>query len=323
MITIQQITDYLSENISDSVPKYILIKEIYKKAPSSLEYINTYNDLKQSKWYLELVSEQWENGSWGLFHGVSTKTEKKQKYGCTEIALRRANELSLSKDDPMMAKCIKIMERYVRGDETYPDYIEKHKDNGKGHLFCRPFMAAANINVFDPENSVITPLRDVVAETMKTAFANSSFDEAFLGQKVSEYHVPGISHPGIAYSAMLLKNSDCMDHTLQRKYIDYIWNNKNGIYYVSSIPPADKQSLEDKLFDQWLNTLELLNGFSLFPDLMIKDVLPHLLGEIERLINGDVDLSHIKSGRYADSWRDKTKRKADMILRIARILVKC
>ena len=79
----------------------------------------------------------------------------------------------------MIAKCIKIMERYIRGDETWTDYIEKHKDNGKGHLFCRPFMSAANINLFEPENPVIKPLRDVVVETIKTAFANDVFDEIF------------------------------------------------------------------------------------------------------------------------------------------------
>ena len=46
MITVQQIIDYLSEHISDPVPKYILIKEIYKKDPSSLEYARLNNTAK-------------------------------------------------------------------------------------------------------------------------------------------------------------------------------------------------------------------------------------------------------------------------------------
>jgi len=319
MIMIQQIIDYLSENVSDPVQKYILVKEIYKKDPFSSEYEKAYNDMTQSKWYLELAGEQWDDGSWGRFHTMSSK-EIKQKFVSTEAALGRARDLSLSKDDPMIAKCIKIMERYIRGDETWTDYIEKHKDNGKGHLFCRPFMTAAQLNMFDPKNPVISPLRDVVAETLATAFANGSFDESFWNEKVNEYHVPVIAHPCNMYGVMLLQNSDCMENTLQRQFLGYVWNGK-GIYYVSGIPPADKQPLEDKRFNQWFRTLELLSGFSLFSDFMKNDTLPYLFGEADRLMSGDVVLAN-HNCRYAESWRDKNKRKVDVILRIARVLVR-
>ena len=49
MITIQQIEDYLSENITDSAQKYIFIKEIQKVVPSTNEYIDAYEQMKQSK----------------------------------------------------------------------------------------------------------------------------------------------------------------------------------------------------------------------------------------------------------------------------------
>jgi hypothetical protein len=247
--------------------------------------------------------------------------EIKQKFVSTEAALGRAHDLSLSKDDPMIAKCIKIMERYIRGDETWTDYIEKHKDNGKGHLFCRPFMTAAQLNMFDPENPVITPLRDVVAETLATAFASGSFDENYWNQKVNEYHVPVIAHPCNMYGVMSMQNSACMDDTLQKRFLDYVWNGK-GIYYASNIAPADKQVLEDKRFNQWFRTLELLSGYSLFPDFMKNDVLPHLLGEVDRLMNEDLVLTN-HNCRYAENWRDKSKRKTDVILRITRVLAKC
>lgn len=322
MITVQQIIDYLSEHISDSVPKYILIKEIYKKDPSCADYINAYNDMIQSKWYCELANEQWDDGSWGRFHSLDFKNSIKQNFGTTEAALGRSYELSLSKYDTMIANCIKLMERYVRGEETWTDIIEKHKDNGKGHLFSRPFMTAAYINIFDPENPVIKPLRDVVVETLEAAFATGCFDETFWEQKVREYYVPSIVAPGSFYGSMLLQNAICMSDTLQRQYLDFFWNAKNGIYYVSSVSPAEKQPLEDKRFSQWLRTLELLSGFSLFPDFMKDDTLQHLLNEADRLINKDVVLRN-DGVRYSDSWRDKYKRKTDIILRITRILIKC
>ena len=320
MIDIKQITDYLSEHISDPVPKYILVKEIYKKDPSSLEYSNAYNEMKQSKWYRELADEQWDDGSWGRFHTMNSK-DKKQKFGSTEIALRRARGLGFSKDDPMIAKCIKIMERYVREEETWTDKVEKHKDNGKSHLFCRPYLTAANINLFDPDNPLIKPLRDNVAGAIKKAFESGVFDEKFWKQKVTEYHVPNIAHPGIAYSAMLLQNSNCMEDVLQRQYLYYIWNRTNGVYYVSELPPCEKQYLEDKSFNEWLGIIELLSGFSLFSDFMKDDILPHLFNEINRIIHEDITCN--LNCRYADNYRDKNKRKSDIILRITRTLVKC
>ena len=314
---LQPIINYLQTTATDPFPRYIFKNEILNEKPTADDVEAIHN----SKWYRQLADEQWDDGSWGRFHTMSSK-EIKQKFVSTEVALRRARELGLSKNAPMIAKCIKIMERYVREEETWTDYIEKHKDNGKSHLFCRPYLTAANINLFDPENPVIKPLRDVVAETLKTAFTTGSFDENFWEQKVGEYHVPSIAHPGIAYSSMLLQNANCMEDALQTQYLDYIWNGKKGIYYVSSISPADKQCLEDKRFDQWFRTLELLSGFSLFPDFMKDSVFPHLLNEIDRLINEDISLIN-NNVRYADSWRDKNTRKNDFILRILRVLIKC
>jgi hypothetical protein len=114
-----------------------------------------------------------------------------------------------------------------------------------------------------------------------------------------------------------------MEDSLQRQYLDYIWNGKTGIYYVSSMPPADMRRLEDKRFFEWLSTLELLSGFSLFPEFVKNDALPHLLNETNRLINEETTIPAQYNTRYAESWRDKSACKNDMVLRILRLLVKC
>lgn len=317
----EYIIDYLQITVTDPFPRYILKKELLRESPIDADY----DDIHSSKWYLQLTDEQWDDGSWGRFHSMDSRIKDSQKFVSTEAALRRANELGITKNDPVIAKCITLMERYVRGENTWRDYIEKHKDNGKGHLFCRPFLTAANINMFDPENPVIQPLRDIVVETLKTAFSTGSFDENFWEQKVKEYHVPSITTPGNAYGFMLLQKSDCMEDTLQRQYLYYIWNRKEGINYISNFAPAEKYRVEDKRFTTWLSALELLSGFSLFSESVKEDVFPHLLCEINRLLNDDVKLpaAHPITGHYAESWRNKTARKNDMILRILRVLVKC
>jgi hypothetical protein len=83
------------------------------------------------------------------------------------------------------------MERYVRGEETWTDNIEKHKDNGKGHLFCRPYQSAAAINTFDPENPYIKPLRDNALESVKKAFVNDFLMKKFGNRMFvsTKYHL--------------------------------------------------------------------------------------------------------------------------------------
>jgi hypothetical protein len=51
----------------------------------------------------------------------------------------------------------------------------------------------------------------------------------------------------------------------------------------------------------------------------------HLYGEINRLVGEEVILppAHLISGHYSESWKGKGERKTDLLLRMARILVKC
>jgi len=267
-LPLQPIIEYLQVALMDPFPRYIFKKEILRETPAAADI----EAIHSSKWYKQLAGEQWDDGSWGRFHSMDSRIAAKQKFVSTEAALRRSHELGLTKDDPVVAKCITLMERYVRGEVAWRDYVEKHHDNGKSFIFCRPFLTAANINLFDPDNPVIKPLRDVVAETIKTAFSTGSFDENFWRRKVSAYHVPSIAHPGIAYSLMLLQKSDCMDDGLQRQYLNYIWNKKEGIYYISNFAVSEKRCLEDKKFTTWLSTLELLSGFSLFAEFINDDI---------------------------------------------------
>jgi hypothetical protein len=326
MIKIQKIIEYLSENITDPVPNYIMQKEIYKESVNNPNYKNAYKQMRESKWYLELVNEQLNDGSWGRFHTQDSKAPKR-KFVTTETALRRAHELSLSKDDQIISKCIKLMERYVLDKETWTDSVEKHHDNGKSHLYSRSFVTAANINLFDPENSVIKPKRDIFVKTLKVSLEKGYFDEEVWENENKNYRGPCLNGWN-AYPLMILQNSKCMDDTLQRKYLNYIWNRKDGIYYLTDYPISDIISVEDNRFNSWLKTLWYLSGFSLFEEIIKKDVLKHLIKEIERLINNDIVLpgnggiGTAYNIRYADKWSSKNEKKVDMILRITRVIIK-
>lgn len=317
---LQNIIGYLHTTATDPFPRYILKKEILCQAPTADDAAA----IHASKWYKQLADEQWDDGSWGRFHSMDSRIKDKRKFVSTEAALSRAHELGLTKDNPIVAKCIKLMERYVRGEETWRDNIEKHHDNGKSHLHSRPYLTAAWLNLFDPENPVIKPKRDVFIQTLKIALSKGFFDEETWNEENRNYRGPCLNGWNI-FPLMIMQNTDCMDDKLQRQYLDYIWNKKEGIYYISNFAVSEKHCLEDKRFTTWLSALESLSGFSLFSEFMKDDVFPHLIGEISRIMTDDVKLpaAHPITGHYAESWRDKNARKNDMILRILRLLVKC
>lgn len=126
--SLQDIIEYLLANASDPFPRYILKKEIQNQKISDTDI----DAIHSSKWYCQLADEQWADGSWGRFHSMDSSLAKKKKFVSTEAALRRAHELSLTRDDPVVAKCIVLMERYIRA--------KKH-----GAIMLRSIMTAARV----------------------------------------------------------------------------------------------------------------------------------------------------------------------------------
>jgi hypothetical protein len=207
--------------------------------------------------------------------------------------------------------------------------------------------------MLDQNNPFVKPLQIKMVEIYSTYFIGGIYDEEAHYKAENDGRMV-FQHPRNAFSLMLLRGADCLDESLQRHILNYAWgkvaakkmgpmkrNNRgekienalDHIWYMSELP-IFKKVLEEKDFTTWLSCLELFSGFSLFGEFMMEDAYPHLLNEAERLINEDVVLpsprsghvvtcGHETNGRYAESWRDKRKRITDMVLRIARILVKC
>ena len=312
---LREIADYLSLNLPDPVPRYILKKEIYEEPFSDREYAV----VKKSKWYTQLEKEQGQNGAWGRFHTQDTKLKEKRVFVTTEAALKRASELSLGKDDPMVHKAIKLMERYIKGEELWTDAIEKH------YHFEVAFRAliAADISVFDPYNPLVAEKNRVCAENMSKAFAGGSFDEGVWEQENTKSNEI-LLRAYMAYTILLLQNNPFLSIDTEQKFMDYICHREKGIYYRTDCAPADIRSLESKQFIQWLSALECLSGFSLFPDFMAERAYGHLLGEIYRLMDGEAALPAAPQvfGHYSETWKGRGSRKNDLILRILRLLKK-
>ena len=161
-------------------------------------------------------------------------------------------------------------------------------------------------------------------ENLEKAFASGTLDEE-IWEKENRLSNDILLKPYMSYIAWLLQNNPYLNDSLEEKYLEYIWNRKDGIYYVTGYAPYEKHNVESKQFIQWLGGLECLSNFSLFPKFMLKGNYDHLLGEADRLINEEVALPSSMSlvGHYSESWRRKGIRKSDLVLRLMRTLVKC
>lgn len=313
---LQDIIDYLKENMSDPVPQHILQKEIMHK-PSDASEISR---LKESKWYQQLASEQWENGSWGRFHTQDTKSPLMQKFTTTEAAIRRARELSLDDKDEMVQKTIRLMERYIHGQEEWLDTNEHFY----GFEVAFITLVAANLSLFIPRHPLVQKKKEIVAEHLSKGLKNGSINEAiweYENKRSNEIFL----RPDMVYTIWLLQHNDFLNQTKEREFLEYIWYRKKGIYYRTDGPSSDIFHLESKGFLTWLSGLESLCNFTLFPEFMSMGASEHLLNEIHRLMYDTVALPNASPifGHYSESWSNKNARKYDLILRMLRILIKC
>lgn len=319
LMGIKEITEYVQDNMKDPVPQYIIKKEIIKDKilPSDMA------DLYESIWYKQLLSEQYEDGSWGRFHSMDSSI-KGRKFKTTESALLRAKDIGLSKEDAMVSKAVNLLEGYIVGTIPLPDRIEVHKDGGKSFIRSIPFMASSDICMFYPDNDQIQPCREICVTQLQKSFVGDEFDENTW--KGLNRELKGICLDASSiYPLRLLQKENCISEELQKQFLSYIWNRKEGIYYISDYAPSVRFSAESKDFTRWLYALETLSGFSLFTQFMKEDVYSALILETNKLINDEVNVpsSNYVVGKYTENQRNSKARKNDLILRILRILIKC
>lgn len=314
-----EIAKCLLEKMPDTIPQYILRKDIFCSNLNLSQDVFENNLIEQSKWYKQLASEQWENGSWGRFHTQDTKSAVKQKFSTTEAALSRAYDLSLDKNNRMIRDAIHLMERYLQGEEQWLDTNEHHY----GFHVAFKTLIAANLSVFIPDHPIVLVKKKICAENIEKAFQNGFLDES-VWEKENRLAGDILLKPYTVYIIWLLQDNPYLPESLQRQYLKYIWYRDEGIYYRTNTPANQVEYLESKRFPVWLTGLETMSRFSLFPEFMDSGIYFHLFNEMLRLKNEDVKLpvSTGLTGHYSENWI-KENRKNDLLLRILRILIKC
>ena len=117
-----------------------------------------------------IVGLQQPNGSFGYFHGLSVPTTSSLT---TEQAMRRLKILGLTKDDEPTKRVIGYMHDCLKGKIRTIDRREKVLNWDA----FESFIMAVWLSIFEVDDSLADPVKDMWKDILKEAFETGEFDE--------------------------------------------------------------------------------------------------------------------------------------------------
>lgn len=301
----------------DVIPRYLLMRDVLKVNKYSEEMIGIKNRIMETKWVKDIAALQWEDGSWGQFHSMSTSSKK---WITTEGALRRLLILGLDKDDDMMQRALAYMKRYLNREIDLRDRKEKKHD---WDLLTRLFVAAWVLQI-EPSNNEAKAIAADWAKVITCAFSKDTYDHEAYMEAYFEIHKPqkGKYLWGFQNYYLVSLLPGFLDPNVESKYLDYLISAEKGIYYIydGSLrkAPVDFCSKEASRF---INAYELL---SRYPSAGIQ--VQGFINWVQQHISNDGfwDMGHRVQDKInfplSDSWRKPLDRKIDCTVRLLRVL---
>ncbi len=315
MITVEEL---VKSNI-DPIPKYLLMRDVLKLKKDSIEMINTKKEVLQTKWVNDIVSLQWEDGSWGQFHSMS---QFSKSVITTEQAIRRLLILGLDKDDQPIQKAFNYMEKYLLRELDLRDYKEKKHD---WDLLTRLFVATWML-IINPSSHLAAKIAKDWAEIITYAFSKDTYNHEYYKEAYYEIH----KSPKNKYM-WRFKNfyvvallPGYLSNNIESKFLDYIINSEQGIYYIYdkclNVLPHKFSSKEGS---RYINAYEILSRYSL-----ARSKSQHFIGWINenKCEDGFWDMEKLVKDKMhfplSNSWRRVINRRIDCTVRILALLSK-
>ncbi|SCY55787.1 hypothetical protein [Alkaliphilus peptidifermentans] len=301
----------------DPVPKYRLMRDVLKLKSDNIELVNAKRDVLQTKWVKEIISLQWDDGSWGQFHSMSRFSKS---VITTEQALRRLLILGLDKDDEQIKRAYNYMEKYLLREVDLRDYKEKKHD---WDLLTRLFVATWMI-IIDPSNTLAMEIAKDWSKIITYAFSKEEYNQEYYKEAYYEIHKsPKKKYMwGFQNFYVVALLSRVLSSDIESKFLDYIINSEKGIYYIYD---NNLKSLADnycsKQASRYISAFELLSSYSL-----ISSKCKHLVEWINKNLSGDGfwDMEQsVKDNMYfplSNSWRKTINRKIDCTVRMQILL---
>ncbi len=302
----------------DPVPKYRLLRDIIKLGEDDPRLILAKGEVLGTKWVKDLISLQQPNGSWGYFHSMSVNSNYPVT---TEQALRRLRLLGLDYKDQCIRKAVGYMERFMLGEEDFPDRKEKLHD---WHIFTN-MMAAAQIKLILPQNSLAIGIADKWKRIIEHAFSGSEYSQKLYEEAYEETYskkTRGGRLVNFTNFYQLILVSGLLSPETDRKVLEYVISRPDGIYYIyDKCLREHPGNFASKQANRYLEAVELMTGYLAAKE-KFAYVVQWLLDNMEQDGFWDMGASARDGIQYpmSNSWRKSINRKLDCTVRVCSIL---
>ncbi len=316
----EAIKQYLDEIIIDPIPRYIYLREIEKRQESEVVCTRSFEQVRESRWYRQLEDGMLGDGSYGRFHSMDSKDKTRRVFKTTEEAIRRMKDMGLPSYDMLIKKVCNIMSKYISGEEIWSDRCE----NFYGFEVTLNSMVGANMALLSNSSDDTHRYKKLCAFYLEEAYHDSDIFRMDVWNEHNHDNYDFLLKPWTIHMLWLLYNNPYISELTLRKFMTYLWNREEGIYYLYNYPVAKCVNVEDRHFLKWIYALEHVSGVRIFADLASKEVQEHLIKQALKIIHKEAEVpkSGPVLGHYHESWRKDDLCCCDMVLRIARIISK-
>lgn len=224
-------TGVLNDYELDCIPEYIFYRDILGKTITDK---SVKEKILSSELVRKITDQQFQDGSWDCFHTLSSGSSTNLT---TENAVRRLLILGLDIDDETIKKAFNYLERYLNKEID----IRDRKEGLSDWTEVTELFAAAWMLEIDSSCEIACSIADRWALLITRCFAGGSFciDDYYSAFIDIFNTTPGKRAWDIESFHIAAVLKDRLEPEIEERFIDYLLNNENGMYYVSRGRLAD------------------------------------------------------------------------------------
>jgi hypothetical protein len=255
-----EIGSSLLDHSRHPIERWRIIKDVLCLPEDDPDHICAHDAIANSKWVKELDATQHPDGSWGRFH--SRDSQIKQLFPTTELALRRAINLGLDQNTPLLRKTKGYLLSILDRKTEWGDPPEKHE----GWPVNIRSISMATLALLDQQNNRIEDEATRWSEIVKLTFSSGSYSA--WDERAAHLVLNGIKTKGkylklaSLYPLILLSTPySTLPSELEIRFLDWVWHKQDGVYYVYGRCLADPPDPRSAHFIDWIRALGLLTRF--------------------------------------------------------------
>ena len=250
----------------DPAPRVRILRDLLDRPAIDPEVRTAVSGVRRSRWVRQLVEEQRDDGGWGRFHSMDSRS--KHRVRTTEQAVDRALSLGLTAHDPVLHPAVDYLERLLHAELPFPDPAER---NDRWPAGCELFVASTLADI-DPGNPSLEPTYDRWLRIAEQSFASGGYsaDDELAA------HVRLTGATTMRGSYLILDNRyavSLLGHVQGRlgdategALVEWLLSGP-GLGYVGVPPQHSPHSLRGKRVGAWLRTQLILSRFRSWPTL--------------------------------------------------------